>query len=84
MCKRCSQKQNQINIYSIVPPLNSNCDKTLEEIESLKQRLYCVESKIPLSLYNQYMGIIRSLINLKNYCKYNLDPIIQLLNEYNC
>lgn len=76
-CKTCLQKKK-------LQKSNNNCESSYDDISSLIFRLSCAENKIQPYLYNKYLGILQSMINMYNYCLYSTEEIINTLNEHNC
>lgn len=88
-CNSCRKKTinpsdvDQI-FFEVIHQGTPGCTRTLAEIQQLKARLTCVKGKIQYRLYNRYMGFLISMINFKNYCKYNIEPMSEMLDSYGC
>jgi hypothetical protein len=74
----------QYSAPQVVYTPDPNCGKTELDIRSVQFRMVCLKSKIPVYDYNKYMGILNTLINLRDYCRYDIEPLILLLNEKSC
>lgn len=84
-CNTCKQTNAaEVFFQMAAPKFYGNCGVTKEEVEAIKGRLLCLKTKIQYVDYNRSMGIVISLLNTGNYCKYNLQPLIDLLDEFNC
>lgn len=66
----------------ITPPVF--CTKTLGDIQEISNKLPCLKSKINIKQYNSFVGIIQSMLNLQDYCKYDTDQITQMLTLHGC
>ena len=77
MCN-CSKKavlpvSNQ-NVYTTVEtPVNCNRDK--QELEIIKEMLVSKKSPENSGFINMQLGLIQTMLNLNNYCLYNIDVI---------
>lgn len=84
-CNTCKQKNlSEIYFQMAAPKFYGDCDVTQEQVAAIKERLICLKPKIKYVDYNRAMGIVISLLNTQNYCKYNLQPLITLLDEFDC
>mgnify|MGYP006335215857 CR=1 FL=1 len=71
--------------YSVQQNISTfDCSKSKGEIEALYEKLKCLKGKIHFKNYNSWKGILDSLLNTKNYCKYSLTPLIELFITYEC
>lgn len=66
------------------PTYKEPCNMKETDIMAFKERLKCLKKKVPLHQHNRYLGIINSMLNLKNYCKYNTKQLKELLDECQC
>lgn len=84
-CNSCKQKNaSEVFFQMAAPKFFGNCDVTKEQIEVVETRLVCLRDKINYVDFNRSLGIVKSLLNTQNYCKYNLKPLLDLLDEYDC
>ena len=66
-----------------VIPVVIDCDTPKEVIETLYQRLICYRESNTHST-NKELGILLTMLNLKEYCKYDTTSIKTMLNNSNC
>lgn len=89
-CVSCGKKTTSssyydISVYDIIwPPNKVRCTKTLGEIKILQDRLNCAKDKISFKYYNSYSGIIKSMLNFKDYCRYDVAPILDMIENHEC
>ena len=89
-CVSCGKKTTgssyyDVSVYDIIwPPNKTKCLRTLQEMKTLQQRLNCAKEKISPKYYNSYAGIIKSMLNFKDYCKYDLGPILDMIENHGC
>jgi hypothetical protein len=74
--------QQAVPVAVYVP--NPNCSYDLTDAFNTRLRLQCLQSKVKIATYNKYLGVVNSLINLQDYCRYDLTPIIAVLDENGC
>lgn len=68
-----------------IPVSNVPCEKTREEIEALAAKAECVKRTNPTVLLNAILGQLYSMLNLGEYCKFDIDYIKTYLNnEQDC
>lgn len=61
-----------------------NCTFSQMDAYNTQLRLKCLENKVKKSVYNKYLGVVNSLINLQDYCRYDLQQIITVLEQNGC
>ena len=88
-CISCGKKNNYRNIEKVFHKLvNTNapktCNLTEEDIVLLKEQLKCVKLKISFKDYNKQLGFLTSMLNLKDYCRYDLSILQTMIEQYEC
>jgi hypothetical protein len=84
MCS-CGKVNSVQRTYSPPPVVivNKDCFVTKQKIETIYNRLLCLKNS-GTSNINSYIGKIITMINLKDYCKYDISDILNFLNSTNC
>ena len=89
-CVSCSKKNTSpgyydMSVYDVIwPPNKTRCLRTKEEMLILQNRLNCAKNKMGYKYYNSYAGIIKSMLNFKDYCKYDVTPILDMIDNHGC
>lgn len=88
-CTSCGKKNNYKNIEKTYHKLVNtykpkSCDLTEEDLISLRDKLKCIKSKISFVDYNKQLGFLKSMLTLRDYCRYDLSILQQLIEEYEC
>lgn len=89
MCTTCNGKVKSKSIDKIYRKLLKthaikNCTATEEDIKQFKETLKCIKKSLKFQEYNKYAGLIDSMLNLKDYCRYDLSFISNLAEDYGC
>lgn len=87
-CVSCQQKRKNIEkaYFKAISTYKSTvpCNLTEEDICAIKERLMCLKTKIKGKDFNKYLGFVNSLINLEDYCRYDLSMIEEIIDELGC
>lgn len=85
MCS-CGNVNSVSSLYypSPSPEVVENCEKTRTEIQDLYNRMVCVKSEVTGKTVNTYLGILLTMLNINQYCKYNTNEIEVYIIKYNC
>ena len=66
------------------PRVDVNCEKTINDIQNLYNRLLCTKNSYFSKTENIYLGKLLTMINLKEYCKYDVTEIEEFVTSKNC
>ncbi len=89
-CVSCGKKTTSssyydMSVYDVVwPPNKTKCLRTLEEVRTLQNRLNCAKETMSYKYYNSYAGILKSMLNFRDYCRYDLSPILDMIESHGC
>lgn len=89
-CSSCNKKKysptqvlnNVFNTGSVIP--RGSCNITEEEMTNLLGRLNCYKQKKKGISINQPLSFILTMINTKDFCRYNMDEIKNILDGEDC
>lgn len=81
-CKNKKPVQIQAPVQKIVK--SENCEQNFTTISNINIKLNCLENKIPIRVYNSYLGIILSMLNTGRYCDYDVTNILNDLETNGC
>lgn len=82
--KRINPRQVDNIFYEVIHQGQPGCTRSKEEVDALVSRLNCVKGKIHYKNFNKFMGFLISMQNFKQYCRYRLEPMIEMLDSYGC
>lgn len=85
-CSTCGKKNNLLSFLvnrSSNPISLQDCSTTEQQVFDLERRIRCVMRTTHNPVLNSTLGKLLSMINLKNYCKYSLTDINDIIDEYN-
>lgn len=85
MCS-CGKVNSIPKIYTPAPSpqIVPNCVKSRTEIQTLYNRMVCVKETTSSKKVNYYLGILLTMLNLNEYCKYDVVDIEVYANNNNC
>jgi hypothetical protein len=83
-CSSCSKKNNVLSYFvsKVTPSIPTECLENEESVKLLESRVRCIMRTNKSFILNSSLGKLLSMINLGNYCKYNLTDITNSLDEY--
>jgi hypothetical protein len=84
-CYNCSKKKNILHTLtsaSVKKPGSVPCTQEETNVIKLEAKLRCVMKLTSNSQLNAALGKLLSMINLKDYCRYDLEAINDILNDY--
>ena len=90
-CSTCRQRTVQSTYQGVLPQpiIDTNCSKTLEELTVLQEKVQCLINKelfVNITQFElvSFLGLIQTMINLGQYCKYELSNLTQRIENVEC
>jgi len=85
MCN-CSGVNLAVSTYNSTPFVETviNCEKTRSSVQTLYDRMLCAKDDFSKLEENIYLGKLLTMLNINDYCKYDVAEIESYVTNKNC